>query len=340
MKALVKRYAKPGLWKEDVPVPKVGDNEVLIKTRKTAICGTDIHIYNWDAWAQQRVPVPLVIGHEFMGEIAELGKGVTGLQVGMLVSGEGHIVCNQCRVCRTGRAHICRNTVGLGYDCNGCFAEYFTLPASNVFRLPLGLDPDVSSIFDPFGNAVHTTLSFDLAGEDVLITGAGPMGLMGAAIARHVGANNIVVTDINDLRLKLAKQMGATRTVNVGKESVETAMKSLGIEEGFSVGLEMSGAPAGLKTTLECVGYGGKVALLGILPPDTAIDWNLVIFKGLILKGIYGREMYTTWYKMIGLLQSGLDISPVITHRLPADEFQKGFDVMLSGESGKVILNW
>lgn len=340
MKALVKSKPEVGLWMEDVPVPKVGDNEVLIKAVKTAICGTDVHIYKWDAWAQKDVPVPMVIGHEFLGNIVELGKNVTGYKVGDLVSGEGHIVCNQCSNCRRERRHLCGNTIAFGRHRHGCFAEYFTLPAELLFSMPASIDPDVATIFDPLGNAVHTALSFDLVGEDVLIVGAGPIGIMACAIARHAGAKEVVITDMNDFRLGLAAKMGATRTVNISKTSLEAVMKEIHCNEGFAVAMEMSGSSAGLNTALKAVASGGKVALLGILPPNTLIDWDLVIFKGLILKGIYGREMFNTWYKTSAMLQSGLTIKPVITHRFPVDEFQKGFDVMIKGDSGKVILNW
>lgn len=340
MKGLVKKERGVGLWMEDVPMPQVGEGEVLIKTRKTSICGTDVHIYKWDAWAQKNVPVPLVIGHEFMGEIAELGKGVTGLRVGDRVSGEGHIVCGQCPPCRKGQKHLCMRVKGLGYHVSGCFAEYFTLPAENVFVLPDTIGDDVAAIFDPFGNATHTALSFDLVGEDVLITGAGPIGIMAAAIARKAGARNVVITDLNEYRLELARKMGATAAVNISKTSLKEVMATLRITHGFTVGLEMSGHPQGLATLLENAQHGAGIGLLGILPPGTAIDWDLVIFKMLVIKGIYGREIFSTWYKMTHMLESGLDLSPLITHRFPVDDFQKGFDVMLSGQSGKVILDW
>lgn len=341
MKALVKSRAEVGLWKEDVPMPVVGNHEVLIKTHKTAICGTDVHIYKWDAWSQKNVPVPLIIGHEFVGEIVELGKEVQGLHVGQIVSAEGHITCGKCRNCRTGKSVLCPNTLGTGYHVSGCFAEYFTMPADLIFPIPPGIDPDVAAIFDPYGNAVYTTLAFETVGEDVLITGSGPIGMMAAAIARHAGARSVVITDINDYRLELAKRMGATHTVNVARESLSDAMKTIGCDEhGFAVALEMSGSPAGLNTALDAVAYGGKLALLGILPPNTVIDWDLVIFKSLFVRGIYGREIFATWYKAAAMLQSGLDIAPVITHRLSVDEYQKGFEVMMAGTSGKVILNW
>ncbi len=340
MKAIVKKYAKVGLWLDEVPIPKPAHDEVLIKTRKSAICGTDVHIYKWDAWAQKDVKVPTVVGHEFLGEIAALGRDVKGYKVGQRVSGEGHLICNQCRNCRTGTAHVCPNTIALGRHRDGCFAEYFTLPAQNVYAIPKGIPDDIAAIFDPLGNAVHTALSFDMVGEDILITGAGPIGLMAVAIAKKAGARNVVVTDINPYRLKLAKKMGATAAVNVADTKLPAVMKKLGITAGFTVGMEMSGYPAGLNLLLEAMQPAGKVALLGILPPNTAIDWDLVIFKGLLIKGIYGREIFSTWYKMDHLLQAGLDIQSVITHEFSYEDFNKGFEVMLSGNSGKVILNW
>jgi threonine 3-dehydrogenase len=340
MKALVKKSRSVGIWMEDVPVPTIKDNEVLIKIRKTSICGTDVHIYKWDDWSQKRVPVPLVIGHEFSGVIAEVGKNVQGLKPGDRVSGEGHITCGQCRGCREGKQQLCSRVQGVGYDCTGCFAEYFALPAINVFPLPDDVSDDLASILDPFGNATHTALSCELVGEDVLITGAGPIGIMAAAIAKKAGARYVVITDINEYRLDLARKMGVTRAVNVAKEDLKQVMHELGIDEGFTVGLEMSGAPAGFNTMLDVMQPGGEIALLGILPPGTAIDWNKVIFKMLVLKGIYGREIFSTWYKMCHMLQSGLNIDSIITHHFPIDDFQKGFDVMLSGQAGKVILDW
>lgn len=340
MKALVKKERTVGIWMEDVPIPTIKEDEVLIKICKTSICGTDVHIYKWDTWSQNRVPVPLVIGHEFSGVIAEIGRNVQGLKVGDRVSGEGHLTCGQCRGCREGKRHLCSRVSGVGYDCQGCFAEYFALPASNVFLLPDNISDDLASILDPFGNATHTALSFDLVGEDVLITGAGPIGIMAAVIAKKAGARYVVITDINDYRLNLARKMGVTRAVNVNRENLKQTMHDLGIHEGFTVGLEMSGASAGFNSMLETMQLGGKIALLGILAPGTTIDWNLVIFKMLVIKGIYGREIFSTWYKMCHMIQSGLDISPIITHHFPIDEFQKGFDVMLSGNAGKVILNW
>lgn len=341
MKALVKRYAKEGLWLEnDVPKPTIKDDEVLIKTHKVSICGTDIHIYKWDAWAQKNVPVPMVIGHEYMGEIAEIGKNVKGLKIGDRVSGEGHITCGICPPCRRGQKHLCMNVLGLGYHTPGCFADYFTIPAENVFPLPPTIKDNLAAIFDPFGNAVHTALAFDLTGEDVLITGAGPIGIMAATIAVKAGAHQVVITDVNEYRLDLAKKLGAPTVVNVARTSVEEVMKAIGIDNGFTVGMEMSGNPNGLKTLLETAQHGAKIALLGILPPECLIDWDLVIFKMLTVKGIYGREIFSTWFKMVNLLESGLNIEPIITHQYPAEEFQKGFDAMLSGKSGKVILDW
>ncbi len=340
MKALVKKEATAGIWMDEVPVPEIGHNDILIRIRKTAICGTDIHIFNWDDWAQGAVPVPLTIGHEFVGEIAEVGSEVRGLEPGDRVSGEGHITCGYCRNCRAGRRHLCRNTAGIGVNRNGAFAEFLCLPAFNAFVVPESIPDDVAAFLDPLGNATHTALSFDMVGEDVLITGAGPIGIMAVAIARHVGARHVVVTDVNDYRLALARRMGATRAVNVARESVETVMQDLGMQEGFDVGLEMSGHPDALRTMLSTLHHGGRVAMLGIPPGDTAIDWNEVIFKGLVIKGIYGREMFETWYKMASMLMSGLDVTPVITHHFAADEFQRGFETMKSGESGKVILDW
>lgn len=340
MKALVKRLPEVGLWMEDVPVPKIAPNEVLIKIHRTAICGTDIHIYKWDAWSQKTVPVPMVIGHEFCGEIVELGSSVTHFKIGDKVSGEGHLTCGYCCNCLEGNRHLCPNTKGVGYHKPGCFAEYFNLPAENIFKIPDGINDDLASIFDPYGNAVHTALSFDLVGKDVLITGAGPIGMMGAAICKHAGARHVVITDVNTYRLDLAKKLGATRVVDISKEKLSNVKKELHIEYGFDVGLEMSGHPNGLVDLLENLTMGGKIALLGILPPGTAINWDLVIFKLLTIKGIWGREIFRTWHQMTHMLQSGLNIAPVITHKFPVEEFQKGFDVMLSGNSGKVVLDW
>jgi threonine 3-dehydrogenase len=340
VKALVKSRREPGIWLENIPEPKPGPNDVLIHIRRTAICGTDMHIYNWDHWAQQTIPVPLAVGHEYSGEVVEVGSEVRGFKIGDRVSGEGHITCGHCRNCRAGRRHLCRNAVGVGVSRAGSFAEYLALPAVNAFKLPDAIDDEIASILDPFGNATHTALSFNMVGEDVLITGAGPIGIMATAIARFVGARHVVVTDVNDYRLALARRMGASRAINVARASLDDAMKELGMEEGFDVGCEMSGNPNALRELIRTMNHGGSVALLGIPPGDTAIDWNQVIFKGLVLKGIYGREMFETWYKMASMLQSGLDLKPVITHRLPIAEFQRGFDIMGSGQSGKVILDW
>ncbi len=340
MKALVKAHAKPGIWLQDVELPTIGHNDILIKIHKTAICGTDIHIYNWDDWAQKNILVPMHVGHEFVGEIVEIGCEVTGLKIGDRVSGEGHITCGHCRNCRAGKRHLCRNTVGVGVNRPGCFAEFLSLPASNAFVLPETISDDIASILDPFGNATHTALSFSCVGEDVLITGAGPIGIMAVAIARHVGARYVVITDLNPYRLALAERMGATQVVNIKETSLIDVMLSLGMTEGFDVGLEMSGNASALLEMIKVMNHGGHMALLGVLPQETTIDWNQIIFKGLQLKGIYGREMFETWYKMVSMLQSGLDISPVITHHFPVDEFQQGFDVMRSGQSGKVILDW
>lgn len=340
MKALVKAKAETGIWMEDVPMPEVGHNDVLVKVKKTAICGTDVHIYNWDKWAQDTIPVPMHVGHEFSGEIVELGSEVKGLTIGQRVSAEGHITCGHCRNCRAGQRHLCRNTEGIGVNRAGAFAEYIAVPAVNICPLPDGVSDELGAILDPLGNATHTALSFDLVGEDVLITGAGPIGIMAVAIARRVGARNVVITDVNDFRLDLAKKMGATRAVNVTRESLKDTMADLDMHEGFDVGLEMSGVPQAFGNMLETINHGGKLALLGILPEGTGINWNHVIFKGLQVHGIYGRRMFETWYKMIAMLESGLDMSPILTHRFGADDFQKGFDVMRSGQSGKVILDW
>jgi threonine 3-dehydrogenase len=299
-----------------------------------------VHIYNWDEWSQKTIPVPMVIGHEYAGEVVDIGQEVRGFSVGDRVSGEGHITCGHCRNCRGGRTHLCRNTVGVGVNRTGCFSEYLVIPAVNAFKLPDEISDDLAAIFDPFGNAVHSALSFDLVGEDVLITGAGPIGVMAAAICKHVGARHVVVTDVNDYRLGLAKKMGATRVVNVAKDSLKNTMKELNMSEGFDVGLEMSGVPSAFSSMLELMNHGGKVAMLGIPPSDMGIDWSQVIFKGLVIKGIYGREMFETWYKMASLVQSGLDLSPIITHHYSVDDFQQGFDAMRSGQSGKVILDW
>jgi threonine 3-dehydrogenase len=340
VRALVKAKAEPGIWMQDVPVPEIGPNDVLIKVRKASICGTDIHIWNWDAWSQKTIKVPMVIGHEFMGEIARLGAEVTGFQVGDRVSGEGHITCGHCRNCRAGKRHLCRNTLGLGVNRPGCFAEYVALPAFNVFRVPQEIPDEIASFFDPLGNAVHTALSFDLVGEDVLITGAGPIGVMAAAISRHVGARHVVVTDVNPFRLELARKLGATQAVDVRSQTLGDVMRSLGMTEGFDVGMEMSGNAQAFRDLLGVMNHGGRVAILGIPPSEVSIDWNQVIFKGLVLKGVYGREMFETWYKMVAMLQSGLDVAPVVTHRFPAAQYAEAFEAMRSGQSGKVVLDW
>lgn len=341
MKALAKLKSEPGIWQVDAPIPAIGPNDVLIKIRKSAICGTDLHIYKWDAWAEATIPVPMIVGHEYVGVIEKVGSEVAHLQPGQRVSGEGHIVCGYCRNCRAGKRHLCRNTKGVGVNRQGSFAEYLSLPAFNVFPIPDDIDDELAAIFDPYGNAVHTALSFDLVGEDVLITGAGPIGVMAVAICKHVGARNVVVTDINDYRLDLATKLGATRAVNVSKENLADVMGDLGMKEGFDVGLEMSGNEGAFRQMIDTMNHGGKVALLGIPPGGRMdIDWNHVIFKGLVIKGIYGREMFETWYKMTAMLQSGLDIAPVITHRLPIDRFQEGFEIMKSGQCGKVVLDW
>jgi threonine 3-dehydrogenase len=340
VKALVKKEAAPGIALEEVPEPKVGHNDVLIEIGKTAICGTDMHIYNWDAWARKTIPVPMAVGHEYSGRIVDMGSEVRGFQVGDRVSGEGHITCGYCRNCRAGRRHLCRNTVGVGVNRPGAFAQYLAIPADNAFKLPDSISDDVASILDPFGNATHTALAFNMVGEDVLITGAGPIGIMAVAIARFVGARHVVITDVNDYRLALAGKMGASRAINVQRESLDQTMKDLGMQEGFDVGLEMSGNAAAFRDMLRTMHHGGSIAILGIPPEETAIDWNQVIFKGLTLKGIYGREMFETWYKMASLLQSGLKLEPIITHHLPVREFAQAFEIMGSGRSGKVILDW
>jgi threonine 3-dehydrogenase len=340
MKALAKLKPGPGLEMTDVPMPQVGHNDVLIKIKKTAICGTDIHIWKWDEWAAKTIPVPMHVGHEYVGDIVEMGQEVRGFAIGDRVSGEGHITCGYCRNCRAGRRHLCRNTTGVGVNRAGCFAEFLSIPAFNAFKIPDSISDDLASIFDPYGNATHTALSFNLVGEDVLITGAGPIGIMAVAIARHVGARHIVVTDVNPYRLKLALKMGATRAVDVSKQTLKATMEELGMVEGFDVGMEMSGVPSAFRDLLENMNHGGKVALLGIPPSDTAIDWNQVIFKGLEIKGVYGREMFETWYKMVAMLQSGLDLSPILTHHYKVADFKTGFETMLSGASGKVILDW
>jgi len=340
MKALVKKEAAPGLWLEDVPEPTPGSNDVLIKVKRTAICGTDIHIYKWDEWAQKTIPVPMVVGHEFVGEVVEVGDNVNDYSPGMIVSGEGHIVCGRCRNCMAGRRHLCPFTSGVGVNRPGAFAEYIAIPNANVWHHANGIDLDIASIFDPFGNAVHTALQWDMVGEDVLITGAGPIGAMAAAVARHVGARHVVITDVNDYRLDLAKTLGATRTVNVEREKLADVQKELGMTEGFDVGLEMSGVPSAFRDMIENMAHGGKISMLGIPSGEMAIDWNKVIFNMLTLKGIYGREIFETWYKMTVMIQSGLDLGPIVTHRLPYTEYERGFQAMLQGNTGKVVLNW
>ncbi|MGY8653426.1 MAG: L-threonine 3-dehydrogenase [Verrucomicrobiia bacterium] len=340
MKALVKKESTPGLWLEDVEKPGPGLNDVLIRVHKTGICGTDLHIYNWDAWAQKTIPVPMVVGHEFVGEVVETGSNVTDFFPGEIVSGEGHVVCGRCRNCLAGRRHLCAHTVGVGVNRPGAFAEYLALPMTNVWHHDSNIDQDVASIFDPFGNAAHTALSFPVLGEDVLITGAGPIGIMAAAIVKHAGARHVVITDVNEYRLDLARKMGVTQALNVNQGSLKEAQKELGMAEGFDVGLEMSGNPAAFRDMIDSMCHGGKIAMLGIPSEPFAIDWNKVVFNMLTIKGIYGREMYETWYKMTVMLQSGLDLNPVITHRFDYPDFEKGFEVMNSGQSGKVILNW
>jgi threonine 3-dehydrogenase len=347
MKALVKKKSQPGLWLDEVPIPQFGINDVLIQVLRTGICGTDVHIYNWDAWAQKTIPVPMVVGHEFVGRIVDVGSNVQDFHAGDIVSGEGHVVCGHCRNCLAGRRHLCKATKGVGVNRAGAFAEYLSLPMSNVWvhdpNLP---EPkgasirDVQSIFDPFGNAVHTALQFDVLGEDVLITGAGPIGVMAAAVARHAAARYVVVTDVNPYRLELARKMGATLAIDVRTQSIEEAQKQLGMKEGFDVGLGMSGSPDAFRAMLANMCHGGRIAMLGIPSKEMAIDWNTVVFNMLNIQGIYGREMYETWYKMTVMLQSGLDISPVITHRMPYQDFEKGFEVMRAGQSGKVVLVW
>jgi threonine 3-dehydrogenase len=340
MKALVKKHRQPGLWLENVPEPKIGINDVLIRVKKTGICGTDLHIHNWDAWAQKTIPVPMVVGHEFVGEIVEVGSNVQDFFPGEIVSGEGHVVCGHCRNCLAGRRHLCAATKGIGVNRPGAFAEYISIPMTNVWHHAPEIDLDVASIFDPFGNAVHTALSFDLLGEDVLITGAGPIGCMATAVAQYAGARYVVVTDVNPWRLELAQRMGATRVVDVRTEKIADVQQELGMKEGFDVGLEMSGNETAFRDMLANMCHGGKIAMLGIPEHEIAIDWNTVIFNMLTIKGIYGREMYETWYKMTVMLQGGLDISPVITHRLHATEFEQGFDAMKTGKAGKVVLDW
>ncbi|RLA34336.1 MAG: L-threonine 3-dehydrogenase [Gammaproteobacteria bacterium] len=340
MRALVKAKAERGIWLEDIEKPSIGHNDVLIKVRRTAICGTDIHIFKWDDWASKTIPVPMAVGHEFYGEVVECGTEVKGFSIGDRVSAEGHITCGICRNCRAGRRHLCMNTVGIGVNRAGAFSDYISVPAFNVFKLPDAISDDMASILDPLGNATHTALSFDLVGEDVLITGAGPIGVMAVAIARYAGARHIVITDVNDYRLKLARKMGASVALNVTSGSLDQTMQDLGMEEGFDVGMEMSGNPSAFRDMLRTMHHGGKIALLGIPPDETSIDWTEVIFKGLTIKGIYGREMFETWYKMSSMLQSGLNIEPIITHRYPLADYQEAFELMESGQSGKIILSW
>jgi threonine 3-dehydrogenase len=340
MKALVKKKAEVGLWLDEVPIPTIAINEVLIKVLRTGICGTDVHIYKWDAWAQRTIPVPMVVGHEFVGQIVEVGAMVKDFQPGDIVSGEGHVVCGHCRNCLAGRRHLCKDTLGVGVNRPGAFAEYISLPMSNVWYHDPHIPRDIQSIFDPFGNAVHTALQFDVLGEDVLITGAGPIGIMAAAVVRHAGARFIVITDVNPYRLALARKMGVTLAIDARTTSLGEVQKQLGMREGFDVGLEMSGNPSAFHDMIANMSHGGKIAMLGIPTDEMAIDWNKVIFNMLTLRGIYGREMYETWYKMTVMLQSGLDISPIITHRYSYEDFQRGFDAMLSGQSGKVVLTW
>jgi threonine 3-dehydrogenase len=340
MHALVKARSAPGIDLQDIPKPAPGPNDVLIRVKRAAICGTDMHIYNWDAWAQKTIPVPMAVGHEYCGEVVEIGSEVSGFEVGDRVSGEGHITCGYCRNCRAGRRHLCRNTIGVGVNRAGAFAEYVVIPAFNAFKLPAAIDDEIAAILDPLGNAVHTALAFDVVGEDVLITGAGPIGIMAAAIVRFIGARNVVITDVNDYRLELARKMGATLALNVTRDKLEDAMKQLGMQEGFDVGLEMSGNAAALRDMLRTMHHGGSIAMLGIPPSEVAIDWNEVILKGLTIKGIYGRQMFETWYKMAALLQSGLNIRPVITHRLPYTQYQHAFEIMGKGQSGKVVMDW
>lgn len=340
MKALVKKHPKKGLWFEDVPEPVIGVNDVKIKIHKTAICGTDLHIYNWDEWSQKTIQTPRVIGHEYVGEIIEVGSNVKNWGIGDLVSGEGHIVCGKCRNCLAGNGHLCKETIGVGVNRDGAFAQYLVIPQENVRKCEEDIPEEMYSIFDPFGNAVHTALSFELTGEDVLITGAGPIGIMAAAVCKHVGARRVVITDINDERLELAKKLGIQYTVNTKKEDISNIMERLSIKEGFDVGLEMSGSETALNTMIDHMIHGGKIALLGLLKSDSKIDWSKIIFNGLIIKGIYGRQMHETWYKMSAMLQGGLDISNIITHRMDITEYEKGFEAMNSGKCGKVILDW
>jgi threonine 3-dehydrogenase len=340
MQALVKKKREPGLWLDEVPVPGVGINDVLIKIHKASICGTDVHIWNWDAWSQKTIPVPMTVGHEFVGTVAALGNNVTDLEIGDVVSGEGHIVCGRCRNCLAGRRHLCYKTSGVGVNRPGAFAEYLCIPVTNVWHADPAIPMDLLAIFDPFGNATHTALSFPVLGEDVLITGAGPIGIMATAIVRHAGARHVVVTDMNPYRLELAKRMGATLAHNIQDGPVADVQKTLGMREGFDVGLEMSGSGDALKEMLANMCHGGKIALLGLPTKEMSFDWNTVIFNMITLKGIYGREMYETWYMMQSMLQTGLDISPIITHRFHYTQFEEAFEVMRSGNAGKVVMDW
>ena len=340
MKALVKRHAQEGLWLEEQPEPAYGINDVLIRVLRTSICGTDVHIWNWDEWARKTIPVPMIVGHEFVGRIEAMGSNVHDFQVGDLVSAEGHVVCGRCRNCLAGRRHLCNKTSGIGVNRTGAFAELISVPVTNVWHCDPKIPLDVLSCFDPLGNATHTALAFDVLGEDVLITGAGPIGIMSAAIARHAGARFVIITDVNDYRLDLARKMGVTEAVNIARDSLPDVMGRLGMKEGFDIGLEMSGNPSAFRSMIDAMAHGGKIALLGLQPDGVGIDWNKVIFNGLMIKGIYGREMYETWYKMTSMIQSGLDITPVITHHFHYTEFEKGFEAMRSGSSGKVVLTW
>ena len=340
MKSLVKAKAEVGLWLEDIEIPVIGHNDVLVKIKKTAICGTDIHIFNWDEWAQKTIPIPMTVGHEFAGKIVEIGSEVRGINIGDRVSAEGHITCGFCRKCRAGERHLCRNSLGVGVNRPGAFAEFMSVPACNICLLPDTISDDLGAMLDPLGNAAHTALEFDLVGEDVLITGAGPIGIMAVAIAKHVGARHVVITDVNNTRLDLAKKMGATRAVNVKNQNLRDVMEDLRMTEGFDVGLEMSGNAEAFSDMLEIMNHGGKIAMLGIIPAGTAINWDHVIFKGLEIKGIYGRKMFETWYKMIAMLESGLDLSPVLTHHFAINDYAEAFEIMRSGNSGKIILDW
>lgn len=340
MKALVKKYAEPGIWMDEVPVPEPGPNDVLIKIRKTSICGTDIHIYEYNDWARRTIPVPMVIGHEFVGEVVAFGNNVKDVKIGELMSGEGHVVCGQCRNCLAGRRHLCRSSSGIGVNRDGAFAEYLCIPVTNIWHCDPSIPEELFSCFDPFGNAVHTALSFDMLGEDVLVTGAGPIGIMAAAVCMHAGARHVVITDFNPYRLELAKKMGIKNVVNLKEQTIIGTMAALGMKEGFDIGLEMSGSAAAFNDLVNNLCHGGRIAVLGMQAKGTSIDWDKVVFNMLTIKGIYGREMYETWYKMTVLLQSGLDISPIITHRFHIDDYLEGFEIMASGNSGKVVLSW